>query len=92
MPRKPSAAAAHIGSRITQVRRKKTWTQDQLAVESGIDSASIRSYENGRAMVNVRTLIRIATALQTDAGWFLEGLSDEQFDEPREVFEAKKTA
>ena len=59
-----------------------------MAVESGIDSASIRSYENGRAMVSVRTLIQIAITLGREPGYFLDGVTNEQFTQPREATNA----
>ncbi len=80
MPRVPSAAAAHIGKRIAEARRRYTLTQDQLAARTGIDSSNIRGYESGRAMPSIHTLVRIAIALDTTPGTLLEGLTLEQFD------------
>lgn len=54
-------------------------TVDQLAVASNIDSSNVRSYEAGRAMMNLRSLIRLAEALSVDPGELLEGLSSEMF-------------
>ena len=54
-------------------------TQDQLAVRSEIDSSNIRSYEAGRAMPSVHTLVRIAHALRTPPGYFLDDLALEMF-------------
>lgn len=85
MARVPSAAAARIGQRILRARTDMSWTADELAVESGIDSASIRSYENGRAMLSVKTLIQIARTLDKDPGWFLEEVKIEEFSQPREA-------
>jgi transcriptional regulator with XRE-family HTH domain len=79
VPRVPSAAAEHIGRRIADARRSYTLTQDQLAVRTNIDSSNIRGYESGRAMPSIHTLIRIAVALDTDPGFFLEGLTLAQF-------------
>lgn len=79
MPRVPSAAAAHIGQRIADARRRYSRTQDQLAADTGIDSSNIRSYESGRAMPSIHTLIRIAIALDTEPGYFLDDLTLEQF-------------
>ena len=79
MPRTPSAAAARIGARIAAERKEKGLTQDQLAVLSDIDSSNIRSYESGRAMLSVHTLIRISDALRADPGIFLDGLTPEMF-------------
>ena len=54
-------------------------TQDELAASTGIDSANIRSYEGGRAMPSIQTLLRIADALSAEPGSFLEGLMLEHF-------------
>jgi transcriptional regulator with XRE-family HTH domain len=55
-------------------------THDPLAVASGIDSSNIRSYESGRALPGIHTLVRIATALGQPPGYFLDGLTLEMFD------------
>ena len=54
-------------------------TQDQLAVRSDIDSSNVRAYEAGRALPNLQTLVRIAEALKTPAGYFLEELTVDMF-------------
>ncbi|MBS1906950.1 MAG: helix-turn-helix transcriptional regulator [Actinobacteria bacterium] len=72
MPRVPSAAAIHIGGRIRETRLASSMTQDELAVGAGIDSSNIRAYEAGRALPNLLSLVRIAEALRTPAGHFLE--------------------
>lgn len=82
MARIPSAAAAHIGAQIADVRRRRGYTQDQLAVLSGIDSSNIRSYESGRAMLSVLTLVRISTALEVTPGTLIDELTPEQFVSP----------
>lgn len=82
MPRTPSPAAAQIGARIAEERKRRGLTQDQLAVLSDIDSSNIRSYESGRSMLSVLTLVRIAEALKTPPGEFLEDLTPELFISP----------
>ncbi|WP_188436413.1 helix-turn-helix domain-containing protein [Microbacterium murale] len=84
MPRTPSAAAAHIGSRISAARAARSMTVDQLAVASRIDSSNIRSYESGRALMSVHSLVRIAEALEVEAGALLDGVSSEMFGLERE--------
>lgn len=49
---------------------------------SDIDSSNIRAYENGRALPNVQTLVRIATALDVEPGDLLVGLTPELFAAP----------
>jgi transcriptional regulator with XRE-family HTH domain len=80
MPRVPSAAAALVGTRIAHFRARRGMTQDQLAVNADIDSSNIRSYESGRAMMNVRSLVRIATALDVPPGELIDELTPERFD------------
>ncbi len=80
MPRVPSAAAAFVGTRIAHFRARQGMTQDQLAVAADIDSSNIRSYESGRAMMNVRSLVRIATALEVTPGELIDELTPEMFD------------
>lgn len=79
MPRTPSAAAVHVGSRIAAERKRRGLTQDDLASLTRIDSSNIRSYESGRAMLSIQTLIRISEALKTEPGEFLHGLTSEMF-------------
>ncbi len=79
MPRVPSAAAAYVGERIKEARVRDTKTHDQLAADTGIDSSNIRSYESGRAMPNVSSLVRIADALHTTPGTFIDGLTLDLF-------------
>lgn len=80
MPRVPSAAAAHVGAQIVHFRTRQGMTQDQLAVASDIDSSNIRSYESGRAMMNVRSLVRIADALGVLPGDLVDGVTPDMFD------------
>jgi transcriptional regulator with XRE-family HTH domain len=79
MPRVATPAAAWIGARIATERKRRGLTQDQLAVLSGIDSSNVRSYESGRSMLGMLTLVRIAEALHAQPGEFLEGLTSEMF-------------
>lgn len=82
MPRTPSAAAAQIGRRIAEERKQRGLTQDQLAVLSSIDSSNIRSYESGRSMLSIHTLIRISEALRAEPGTFLKEVTAEMFANP----------
>ncbi len=79
MPRVASAAAARIGSRIAAARQEAGLTQDEIAVRAAIDSANVRSYESGRAMPSVHTLMRLAWALDVPPGELLDGLTAEHF-------------
>jgi transcriptional regulator with XRE-family HTH domain len=82
VPRTPSPAAAHVGAKIAAERKRRGLTQDQLAVLSEIDSSNIRSYESGRAMLSIQTLVRISEALKAEPGHFLSGLTSAMFNAP----------
>lgn len=79
MPRVSTPTAILVGSHISRIRKSRCMTVDQLAVASGIDSSNVRSYEAGRAMMNLRSLVRIAEALGVSPGDLLEGVSSELF-------------
>ena len=79
MPRIPSPAAAHIGKIIADVRRRRGLSVDDLASQTKIDSSNIRSYESGRALVGLQSLVRIAVALDVEPGELLEGIELSMF-------------
>jgi len=79
MPRVPSEAAAHIGGLLAEQRKRQGFTQDQVAVLSGIDSSNVRAYESGRSMPNIQSLVRMAEALGVHPGELLDGLKPEMF-------------
>lgn len=74
MARIPSPAAAHIGALITANRKHLGLSIDDLASKTKIDSANIRSYEAGRALIGLHSLIKVATALEVPAGDLIDGL------------------
>lgn len=77
----PSPAAAHIGSRIAELRKAQSLSVDGLAYKSGIDSSNIRAYEAGREMMNIRSLVRIAASLGVDAGTLLKDIEPSMFEQ-----------
>ena len=79
MPRVPSEAAAHLGRIIRAKRAERDLTQEQLGHLSDVGSSNIRSYENGHALPNLFTTVRIAEALETPIGELLDGLKLEMF-------------
>jgi len=79
MPRIPSPAAAHIGAIIADLRKSQGLSVDDLASRTKIDSSNIRSYESGRALVSLYSLVRIATELGVEPGQLLEGVELSMF-------------
>lgn len=80
VPRVPSPAAVHIGGLMAGIRKDKGLTQDDLAHLTRIDSSNIRSYEKGRAMMSVPTLVRVADALRIEPGRLLDGVKVEMLN------------
>lgn len=77
MARITSSAAVRIGENIRAARIRRGFTQDQLAVATSTNSSNIRSYETGRSLLAVRSLVRIAEALEVDAGELLAEVTSE---------------
>lgn len=91
MPRVASVAAQTVGEKIRQLRECRKWTQEQLAERSQIDPANIRSYEAGRSLMNLASLVRIASALNVGPETLVEGLTPDMFPERRVSIELSKS-
>lgn len=55
-----------VGYSIKRIRVRQGFTQDQLAERIGIARAHMYRIENGIVSMNLRTLDRVANALQVD--------------------------
>lgn len=53
-----------IGKRISEIRLKNNQTQQDIEFLTGMDSAEISKYENGKRNLTLKTLMRFASALQ----------------------------
>lgn len=62
-----------IGGRIREQRRKKGWSQDNLATELDTSKALISQYENGIITVPAKRIEQIAQLLDTSSGYLLSG-------------------
>lgn len=54
-----------------QARKKLGWSQNDLGQKVGIHGRHVGKYENGRAMPNADTIIRIAKALNVSIDYLL---------------------
>jgi len=54
------------GARLAEVRKSRGMKQRELAQAIGVSTATIQSYERGRAVLNMRRLDQIADALECD--------------------------
>lgn len=55
--------AKKIGKRISELRRKKGFTSEQLAYENGISKGYLSDLENGKRLPTLLMLAKIAKAL-----------------------------
>jgi transcriptional regulator with XRE-family HTH domain len=65
---------AATGERIRKLRRARSWRQIDLAEQSGIHEVHISDLERGTREPGLRTLSKIASALETTLSELLKGL------------------
>lgn len=66
---------AAVGSRIRRLREARGIAQEDFAEQAGLDRSYYGGVERGERNVAVRNLVRIATALQVEAGELFPPLS-----------------
>lgn len=59
-----------VGMRIREIRLQKKWTQEQLAEKVGLTYTYIGRVERGQKNISLRTLGKIATALDVNVNAF----------------------
>lgn len=62
-----------VGERIAEARRKRGFTQLELATKAGIDPQHLSKVERGLSDVRVSTLTNIADALGVSVGSLADG-------------------
>lgn len=63
---------SYIGSKIKRRRRELKISQEKLGEIVGVTYQQIQKYENGLNRVSAEMLQKIASALDTDVGYFYE--------------------
>jgi len=63
-----------VGERIRKLRRAKGWRQIDLAQHSGVHEVHISDLERGVREVGLRTLQKLAEALDTSVGKIMKDL------------------
>ena len=67
-----------FGNRVHELRKKKKWSQEELAFRAGIDRTYMTSVENGKRNVSIQNIEKIITALEVslvtffDSNFFVE--------------------
>ncbi|HEY2768812.1 MAG TPA: helix-turn-helix transcriptional regulator [Solirubrobacteraceae bacterium] len=76
-PRRPpdtGTPAARFGTNLRWARERAGLSQEALANEAGVDRAAVSVFERGRRNPNLRTILRLARALELSPGVLLRGL------------------
>lgn len=63
---------AGFGLRLIQVRKEKGWSQERLALESGIARSYLGGVERGKRNISLVAIVRLANALDVAASSLLE--------------------
>ena len=70
----PNVLCAELGKRIRTLRRKKGWSQIEMAAYLGINRGHLSDLERGRREVGLLMLQTIARGLDTTMAAMLKGL------------------
>ena len=63
-----------FAQRLRALRLERSLSQEQLAHRAGLDRTYVSSCEAGRRNVTLRTICRLASALEVDPGELVSGL------------------
>ena len=73
-----------IGKRIQQKRKELRLNASELSEQIGIAQQQLSRYERGENKINVAHLVEIASALNTEIGWFfIDCVSDQTTNNKR---------
>ena len=67
-----------LGSRITDLRKAKEWSQSDLAAKVGISYAQIGRYETKGSQPSATVLKKIADALDTTIDFLVDGNTEDK--------------
>jgi transcriptional regulator with XRE-family HTH domain len=62
----------NLGSNLREARKRRKWTQEDLAERSGVHAGEISRMEAGKRDPQVSTVERLAAALEVPPGQLLE--------------------
>ncbi|MBN9318254.1 MAG: hypothetical protein BGN86_01810 [Caulobacterales bacterium 68-7] len=71
----PHPVDVHVGRQIRLRRKAIGLTQHAIAERLGLTFQQVQKYERGHNRVSASKLFEIANALQTDVGYFFQGMS-----------------
>lgn len=56
-------ARAHLARNLKRLRAEKTWSQEHLALEAGLDRSFVAHVERGARNISLDNIEKLATAL-----------------------------
>ncbi len=78
-----------IGARISEIRKKKRLTQEELAEKMDVSIQMISNLERGKKAIRPENIIKLCEALDISTEYILRGVSsDEELDELLRKFRA----
>lgn len=69
----PQALRKTLGQHIRLARAQRRWSQEALALTAGLNRSHVGAIERGEVSVEIDTLAKLATALETTPGQLLDG-------------------
>jgi len=60
-----------IGARVRALRQQKGWTQEELGGRADLDFTTIGGAERGEKSLSLKSLARVAEALEIDLAWLV---------------------
>jgi transcriptional regulator with XRE-family HTH domain len=67
-----------FGQRLIETRKTKSWSQERLALESGLARSYLGGVERGQRNIALLNIFRLAEALEVTPSFLLELPSQEQ--------------
>jgi transcriptional regulator with XRE-family HTH domain len=72
----PVIVRKKLGDRIRYLRRKKDWSQERLAHESGLGRSFTGAIERGEKDLRIRTLCKLAAVFKVPFSVLMDGVDD----------------
>lgn len=85
----PVIVRKNLGERVRYLRRKRDWSQERLAHESGLGRSFTGAIERGEKDLRIRTLCKLSSVFEISLSDLLKGVDD--FSRPG-VAKAKRSA
>lgn len=76
-PKAPSDPASRFGVNLRWARKRADISQEALALKAEVDRAAISVFEHGRRDPNLRTILKLARALDVPAAMLLGGIESD---------------